>query len=65
MNKALIENPEFDRWIKARTPAGRWASLRSWSGPPYSFPATHRNFVTGQIVYVDGGCLQRCDITKS
>ena len=24
MNKALIENPEFDAWVKGRTPARRW-----------------------------------------
>ena len=25
LNKALIENVEFSNWVKARTPAGRWA----------------------------------------
>src|SRR5207247_10075492 len=24
MNKALIENPAFDAWVKGRTPARRW-----------------------------------------
>jgi gluconate 5-dehydrogenase len=57
MNKALIENPEFDRWIKARTPAGRWGQPEELVGAAIFLSSDASNFVTGQIVYVDGGVL--------
>ncbi len=57
MNKALIENPEFDRWLKVRTPAGRWGQPEELVGAAVFLSGDASNFVTGQIIYVDGGVL--------
>jgi gluconate 5-dehydrogenase len=57
MNKALIENPDFDRWLKARTPAGRWGQPEELVGAAVFLSSEASNFVTGQIIYVDGGVL--------
>jgi gluconate 5-dehydrogenase len=57
MNRALIENPEFDRWLKARTPAGRWGRPEELIGAAVFLASDASSFVTGQIIYVDGGVL--------
>jgi gluconate 5-dehydrogenase len=57
MNSALIENPEFDRWLKARTPAGRWGRPEELVGAAVFLAAEASSFITGQILYVDGGVL--------
>ncbi|MBW8735223.1 MAG: SDR family NAD(P)-dependent oxidoreductase, partial [Asticcacaulis sp.] len=32
LNKALVDDPEFDAWLKKRTPAGRWGRLEDLHG---------------------------------
>lgn len=57
MNTALVENPEFDRWLKARTPAGRWGDPEELVGAAIFLASDASSFITGQIIYVDGGVL--------
>ena len=57
MNAALVQNPEFDRWLKARTPAGRWGRPEELVGAVVFLASEASSFVTGQILYVDGGVL--------
>ena len=57
MNVALTSNPEFDAWVRARTPAGRWADPDELAGTAVFLAAPASDFVTGQVVYVDGGFL--------
>ena len=58
LTKPLSENPEFSRWLMARTPAGRWGRLRGAGGRRAVFLASRASdFVNGQIIYVDGGIL--------
>jgi len=57
MNQALIESPEFDRWLKARTPAGRWGRPEELIGAAVFLSSDASSFITGQIIYVDGGML--------
>ncbi|HET6451702.1 MAG TPA: glucose 1-dehydrogenase [Spirochaetia bacterium] len=57
MNTALVEDPQFDRWLKARTPAGRWGRPEELVGTLVYLCSEAASFVTGQIVYVDGGIL--------
>jgi gluconate 5-dehydrogenase len=57
MNTALVENPEFDRWIKQRTPAGRWGKPEELVGTAVFLASAASDFVTGQVIYVDGGIL--------
>jgi gluconate 5-dehydrogenase len=55
MNEALTSNPDFDAWVKKRTPAGRWAEPRELAGAAVYLASPAAAFVTGQILYVDGG----------
>ena len=55
MNRALIDNPEFDSWVKKRTPAGRWADPSELAGVALLLASRASDYINGQIIYVDGG----------
>jgi gluconate 5-dehydrogenase len=57
MNKALIENPTFDAWVKGRTPARRWGRPEELVGAAIFLASAASAYVNGQIIYVDGGML--------
>jgi gluconate 5-dehydrogenase len=53
----LVDNPAFDAFVKARTPAKRWGQPGELVGTAIFLASKASNFVNGQIVYVDGGIL--------
>ncbi len=55
MTKPLAENPEFDAWLTARTPAGRWGDPVELTGALILFCSPASDFISGQLLYVDGG----------
>jgi gluconate 5-dehydrogenase len=55
MTKPLAEDPAFDAWIRSRTPAGRWGDPAELVGTAIFLASRASDFVTGQIIYVDGG----------
>jgi gluconate 5-dehydrogenase len=55
MNQALIDNPEFDSWVKGRTPSRRWGRPAELIGAAVFLASNASNYVNGQIIYVDGG----------
>ncbi|HEX7868323.1 MAG TPA: SDR family oxidoreductase [Variovorax sp.] len=57
MNQALIDNPSFDAWVKGRTPAGRWGKPEELIGTAVFLASDASNYVSGQIIYVDGGMV--------
>jgi gluconate 5-dehydrogenase len=57
MNKALIDNPTFDAWVKGRTPARRWGRPEELVGAAVFLASGASAYVNGQIIYVDGGML--------
>lgn len=57
MNQALISNPEFDAWVKGRTPARRWGHPDELAGTAIYLASSASDYVNGQIIYVDGGML--------
>jgi gluconate 5-dehydrogenase len=57
MTKPLVQNPEFDAWVRKRTPAGRWGQPEELTGAAVFLASRASDFVNGQILYVDGGML--------
>ena len=57
MTRALAEDPEFDGWLRGRTPAGRWGDPHELVGTAIYLASAASSFVNGQIIYVDGGVL--------
>ena len=57
MNTTLMENPAFDAWVKARTPARRWGRPDELAGTAIFLASSASDYVNGQIIYVDGGML--------
>jgi gluconate 5-dehydrogenase len=55
LNRALMDNPEFDAWVKKRTPAGRWADPEELAGAAVFLASSAADYVTGQVLFVDGG----------
>jgi len=57
LTRVLAENKEFDSWVKARTPAARWGEPEELVGTAVFLASRASDFVSGQIIYVDGGIL--------
>jgi gluconate 5-dehydrogenase len=57
MNKPLLEDPKFDAMVKSRTPAGRWGEPSDLAGAAVFLASQASDYVTGQIIYVEGGLL--------
>jgi gluconate 5-dehydrogenase len=57
MNKPLLEDQKFDAMVKSRTPAGRWGEPSDLAGAAVFLASSASDYVTGQIIYVEGGLL--------
>jgi gluconate 5-dehydrogenase len=57
LNKALRSDPAFDTWVKDRCPLGRWGTPEDIAWPIVFLASPAAKFVTGQVIFVDGGWL--------
>jgi len=57
MNRALLDDPKFDAWVKGRTPSGRWGKPEDLIGVAVFLASQASDYVNGQTIYVDGGLL--------
>ncbi|TVR05067.1 MAG: glucose 1-dehydrogenase [Spirochaetaceae bacterium] len=55
LTRVLQENQQFDGWLKGRTPMARWGTVDELVGAAVFLASPASSFVTGQILYVDGG----------
>lgn len=55
LNKALVEDPAFDTWLRGRTPAGRWGRLEDLQGIAVLLASSASDYINGQTIFVDGG----------
>ncbi|MBD8062116.1 SDR family oxidoreductase [Oceanitalea stevensii] len=55
MNRALVEDEDFTRWVVDRTPARRWGRVEELVGTLVYLCSDAASFVSGQNVFVDGG----------
>ncbi len=55
LTRPLYEDPEFDAWLKKRTPARRWGVPKELVGTLLFLGSSASDFVNGQLIFVDGG----------
>ena len=57
MNKPLLEDQKFNTMVQSRTPAGRWGQPSDLAGVAVLLASRASDYITGQIIYVEGGLL--------
>jgi gluconate 5-dehydrogenase len=55
MTAPLAADPAFDAWLTQRVPMGRWGRLDELGGAAIFLASPASDFMTGQVIYVDGG----------
>ncbi|MDE0185520.1 MAG: glucose 1-dehydrogenase [Candidatus Poribacteria bacterium] len=50
-----------NRWVLNRTPANRWGEPEDLVGLTIYLASEVSNFVTGEVIFVDGGCMAGSD----
>ena len=57
LTRPLWEDAEFDAWVRGRTPLGAWGAPADVGAAAVFLASPAANYVTGQVLYVDGGWL--------
>jgi gluconate 5-dehydrogenase len=57
LNKAFLEDQKLDAMVRSRTPAGRWGEPSDLAGAAIFLASRASDYITGQIIYVEGGLL--------
>ena len=55
LTRSALANPEYAKMMKSRIPLGRWAMPEDIVGPTVFLASKASDFITGQIIYIDGG----------
>lgn len=55
MNEALVNDPAFNSFVVNRTPSRRWGKPEELVGACVFLASAASDYVSGQIIYVDGG----------
>lgn len=57
MNKALMNDKETYEYFTSKIPMGRWSTTDDLIGPIVFLSSSASDYITGQVLYVDGGFL--------
>ena len=57
LTQPLWTDDDFNRWVMAKTPLARWGRPEDLVGTAVLLASRAGDFITGQIIYVDGGWL--------
>jgi gluconate 5-dehydrogenase len=55
LTQALVADAAFTAWLAGRTPAGRWGEVHELGGAVIFLASDASSFVSGHVLYVDGG----------
>jgi gluconate 5-dehydrogenase len=57
LTEPLQKDEQFNKWVLSKTPLGRWGKPEDMAGTAVLLASKAGEFITGQIIYVDGGWL--------
>lgn len=57
LTEPLWRDSEFDSWVTKRCPLGRWGTPEDIGWPAVFLASAAADYITGQILFVDGGWL--------
>jgi len=57
LTEPLWSDEDFTKWVLSKTPLGRWGQPDDLVGTAVLLASKAGDFITGQIIYVDGGWL--------
>jgi gluconate 5-dehydrogenase len=57
LTEPLWRDSEFDAWVTKRCPLGRWGTPEDIGWPAVFLASPAADYITGQVLFVDGGCL--------
>jgi len=57
LTKPLWSDKDFNEWVLSKTPLARWGKPEDLIGTAVLLASSAGDFITGQIIYVDGGWL--------
>lgn len=55
LTRDALANPDYAKQMKSRIPLGKWALPEDIVGATIFFASNASDFITGQILYIDGG----------
>jgi len=55
LTRPALANPDFAKQMMSRIPLGKWAMPEDIVGATVFFAAKASDFITGQVLYIDGG----------
>jgi gluconate 5-dehydrogenase len=55
LTRHLVADEAFTGWVKGRVPLGRWGRVEDLAGAAVFLASDAASFVTGHVLYVDGG----------
>ncbi len=55
LTRPALANPDYAKMMKSRIPLGKWAMPEDIVGATIFFASKASDFITGQILYIDGG----------
>ncbi|MFM9851061.1 MAG: SDR family oxidoreductase [Hyphomicrobiaceae bacterium] len=55
LTRHLVADEAFTGWVKGRVPLGRWGQVEDLVGAAVFLASDAASFVTGHVLYVDGG----------
>jgi gluconate 5-dehydrogenase len=55
LTRPLVEDPEFDAWVKDNVPLGRWGDPSELVGTAIFLSSPASSYITGRVISIDGG----------